>query len=98
MIKEAEKYKAEDEEHQKAAIAKNQLENYTYNMKNTVMRSGSKIGTEDKEEMMEAIEVTILWLDNNKLAKANEFEAKLKDLQNICNPIIVKMYGNREEY
>merc|ERR1719248_513406 len=36
MVQDAEKYKAEDEEHKKKIEAKNAVENYAYNMKNTL--------------------------------------------------------------
>jgi heat shock protein 1/8 len=36
MVQEAEKYKAEDEGHKKKIEAKNGLENYAYNMRNTI--------------------------------------------------------------
>ena len=36
MVQEAEKYKAEDEEHKKRIEAKNGLENYAFNMRNTI--------------------------------------------------------------
>ena len=36
MVQEAEKYKSEDEEHKKRVEAKNGLENYAYNMRNTI--------------------------------------------------------------
>lgn len=36
MVQEAEKYKVEDEEHKKRIDAKNSLENYAFNMRNTV--------------------------------------------------------------
>lgn len=36
MVQEAEKYKAEDEEHKKRIDAKNGLENYAFNMRNTI--------------------------------------------------------------
>jgi heat shock 70kDa protein 1/2/6/8 len=36
MVHEAEKYKAEDEEHKKKIDAKNNLENYAYNLRNTM--------------------------------------------------------------
>merc|ERR1712100_648250 len=39
LVQEAEKYKAEDEAHKKKVDAKNALENYAYNMKNTISRS-----------------------------------------------------------
>ncbi|RXI04407.1 hypothetical protein DVH24_038681 [Malus domestica] len=36
MVQEAEKYKAEDADHKKKVEAKNALENYAYNMRNTI--------------------------------------------------------------
>lgn len=36
MVQEAEKYKAEDEEARKRIDAKNALENYAFNMRNTI--------------------------------------------------------------
>merc|ERR1719376_1582748 len=36
MVQEAEKYKSEDEEHKKKVESKNALENYAYNMRNTI--------------------------------------------------------------
>lgn len=36
MVQEAEKYKVEDEEHKKRIEAKNSLENYAFNMRNTI--------------------------------------------------------------
>jgi hypothetical protein len=36
MVTDAEKYKAEDEEHTKKIESKNALENYAYSMRNTI--------------------------------------------------------------
>ena len=36
MVQEAEKYKSEDEAHKEKIEAKNSLENYAFNMRNTV--------------------------------------------------------------
>ncbi|VAH19910.1 unnamed protein product [Triticum turgidum subsp. durum] len=94
MVQEAERYKAEDEEHKKKVDAKNALENYAYNMRNTVKddKIASKLGADDKKKVEDAIEGTISWLDANQLAEADEFEDKMKELEGICNPIIAKMY------
>ena len=94
MVQEAEKYKAEDEEHKKKIEAKNGLENYAYNMKNTMNDDnvGGKIDADDKAKIMAAVEETITWLDGNQTAEIDEFEDKLKELEGICNPIISKMY------
>merc|ERR1712138_358490 len=95
MVQEAEKYKAEDEAHKKKVDAKNALENYAYNMKNTISdeKVAGKIEADDKKKIEDAIEETISWLDNNQLAELDEFEDKMKELEGLCNPIIQKMYA-----
>ncbi|KHG09207.1 Heat shock 70 kDa 1 -like protein [Gossypium arboreum] len=87
-------YKSEDEEHKKKVDAKNALENYAYNMRNTVKdeKIGAKLAAADKKKIEDAIDEAIQWLDNNQLAEADEFEDKMKELESICNPIIAKMY------
>ncbi|KAE8688881.1 Heat shock cognate 70 kDa protein [Hibiscus syriacus] len=94
MVQEAEKYKSEDEEHKRKVEAKNALENYAYNMRNTVRdeKIGAKLNPADKKSIEDAVEKAINWLDSNQLAEADEFEDKMKELENLCNPIIAKMY------
>ncbi|CAN6565594.1 unnamed protein product [Malus baccata var. baccata] len=94
MVQEAEKYKSEDEEHKKKVEAKNALENYAYNMRNTIKddKIASKLDAADKKKIEDAIDQAIQWLDGNQLAEADEFEDKMKELESICNPIIAKMY------
>ncbi|EAY89450.1 hypothetical protein OsI_10982 [Oryza sativa Indica Group] len=94
MVQEAEKYKAEDEEHKKKVDAKNSLENYAYNMRNTIKddKIASKLPEADKKKIEDAIDGAISWLDSNQLAEAEEFEDKMKELEGVCNPIIAKMY------
>lgn len=94
MVKDAERYKAEDEEVKKKVEAKNGLENYAYNMRNTVRdeKFASKLDPSDKEKIEKSVEETIEWLEGNQLAEVDELEDKLKELEGICNPIISKMY------
>ncbi|KAI3989303.1 hypothetical protein MKX01_004852 [Papaver californicum] len=94
MVRDAERYKAEDEQVKKKVEAKNSLENYAYNMRNTVKdeKFAGKLESSDKQKIEEAVEETIKWVDGNQLAEVEEFEDKLKDLEGICNPIISKMY------
>ncbi|XVF05523.1 hypothetical protein REPUB_Repub05bG0179500 [Reevesia pubescens] len=65
-----------------------------YNMRNTVRdeKIGAKLNPGDKQSIEDAVEQTINWLDSNQLAESDEFEDKMKELESICNPIIVKMY------
>lgn len=99
MVQDAEKYKAEDEEVKKKIEAKNGLENYAYNMRNTVRdeKFAGKLDPADKEKIEKAVNSTIEWLDSNQLGEADEFEDKQKELENLCNPIISKMYQDGAE-
>jgi heat shock protein 1/8 len=94
MVQDAEKYKAEDEEVKKKVDAKNGLENYAYNMKNTIRdeKIAGQLNPSDKQAIEQAVESTIQWLDQNQLAEVEEFEHKQKELEGICNPIIARMY------
>jgi len=94
LIHEAEKYKAEDEANKKRVDAKNALENYAYDMRNTMRedRISSKITFSTKRRIEDAIEKTIQWLDYNQLAGTDELEYKKKELEESCKPIMVSMH------
>merc|ERR1712070_198040 len=95
MVQEAEKYKSEDEEHKKKIEAKNAVENYAYNMRNTLNdeKVAGNLDAADKEKITKEIDTAIEWLDANQLAEVDEFQDKLKELEGICNPIMQKMYA-----
>lgn len=94
MVKDAEKYKAEDEEVKKKVEAKNELENYAYNMRNTIKdeKIASKLDPADKQRIEKAVEEALEWLEKNQLAEVDELKDKLEELESICSPIISKMY------
>eukprot|EP00897_Mesotaenium_endlicherianum_P005464 jgi/Mesen1/4946/ME000247S04229 len=94
MVQDAEEYKADDEAARKKVEAKNSLENYTYNMRNTMRdeKVSSKLDAADKATIEREVQSVLDWLDNNQLAEVEEFEDKQKELENIANPIISKMY------
>ncbi|XP_010929169.1 heat shock 70 kDa protein [Elaeis guineensis] len=94
MVRDAESYKAEDEEVKKKVEAKNALENYAYNMRNTVRddKIKAKLSEGDRQKIETAVEETITWLEGNQLAEVDELEHKLKELEEVCNPIIARMY------
>ncbi len=94
MVQDAEKYKSEDEDHKKKIESKNGLENYAYNMRNTIKddKIASNLDPADKKKIDDAVEAAIQWLDQNQLAESDEFDDKMKELESICNPIIARMY------
>ena len=94
MVKDAEKYKAEDDKQRERIQAKNSLESYAYNMKSTVEddKVKEKISDEDKTTITEKCKEVISWLEQNDSAEKDEFDAKQKELEKVCNPIITKLY------
>jgi heat shock protein 1/8 len=94
MVQDAEKYKSEDEEVKKKVEAKNGLENYTYNLRNTITddKIAGQLSSEDKQKIEKTVNETIAWLDSNQLAEVDEFVHKQKEMESICNPIISRMY------
>nr|BBO36589.1 heat shock 70 kDa protein [Gallus gallus] len=94
MVQEAEKYKAEDEANRDRVGAKNSLESYTYNMKQTVEdeKLKGKISDQDKQKVLDKCQEVISSLDRNQMAEKEEYEHKQKELEKLCNPIVTKLY------
>jgi len=95
MVADAEKYKAEDEKHSERVAAKNHFETYAYNMRNTVNdpKFKDKISSSDKDSIESALKDAIKWLESNDNAGKDEYEAKQKELEAVCNPIVSKLYS-----
>ncbi|RHY18795.1 hypothetical protein DYB32_010329 [Aphanomyces invadans] len=95
MVQEAEKYKSEDEANKLRIEAKNGLENYAYNLRNTLNdeKLQGKLDESDKKAIDDKVTETINWLDANQSAEKEEFEAKQKELEGVANPIMQKLYA-----
>jgi heat shock protein 1/8 len=94
MVRDAEKYKAEDEKNKEKIEAKNGLENYAYSLRNTLKdeKIAGKMDSGDKEKLEKAIDEAVKWLDHNQTAEKDEFEHKQKELESIAMPIMTKLY------
>uniref|UniRef100_A0A672JYW2 Heat shock cognate 71 kDa protein n=1 Tax=Sinocyclocheilus grahami TaxID=75366 RepID=A0A672JYW2_SINGR len=94
MVQDAEKYKAEDEVQREKTAAKNALESYAFNMKNSVEdeKLNGKISEEEKKKVIDKCKEVITWLENNQLAEKKEYEHHQKELESVCNPIITQLY------
>merc|ERR1712167_480752 len=95
MIADSEKYAEEDKAIKEKIDAKNQFENYIYQMKNSIEdkdKLAEKLSDEDKSTIKDALTDAQDWLNANSDAEKDDFEEKLKDLQSTCDPIIKKVY------
>ena len=94
MIHEAEKHKEEDEKYKKRAEAKSYLENYAYQLKNTLSdeKLKDKFSEEDRKTLETMTEDTIQWINSNPNASIEDYETKKKELESKSTPIMQKMY------
>ena len=94
MVQEAEKFKSEDEKIKKRVEAKNGLESYCFQMKNTLQdeKLRDKFTADDKKLIEELSANGLQFVTNASEASAEEFEAKQKEIEAKYNPIMMRIY------
>ncbi|KAF9791203.1 heat shock cognate 70 [Thelephora terrestris] len=96
MVSEAEKYKSEDEAATARIAAKNGLESYAYNLRNSINdeKLSGKFDAADKKKLEDSVNEAIQWLDASQEASKEEYEERQKELEAIANPIMQKLYAS----
>merc|ERR1711998_198379 len=94
MVREAEQYAEEDKVAKERIDAKNGLESYCYQMKNTISeyKFKSAVSEDEASQVQAKVDEVMAWLDTAEHAEKDEFESMQKDLEAVYNPIITKMY------
>jgi heat shock protein 5 len=95
MINDAEKFADEDAQLKAKVEARNELESYAYSLKNQLSdkeKLGGKLADEDKEKIEEIVNEKISWLEENPEAEAEDLKAQKKEMEDIVQPIIAKLY------
>ena len=95
MINDAERFAEEDKMVREKVESKNELESYTYSLKTQVNdeeKLGAKLSEEEKQQILTAVDEAIEWLDANPDAEAEELQAKKKEVEEVVNPIISRLY------
>jgi molecular chaperone DnaK (HSP70) len=93
--KDAERFADDDKKLKERVEARNELESYAYSLKNQLgdkEKLGGKLSGEDKTKIEETVEEKIKWLEDNPNAEAEEFKAQKKEMEDIIQPIISKLY------
>jgi heat shock protein 5 len=97
MVREAEEYADDDKKVKERIDAKNGLESYLYNLKNTLNDEekgiSEKINAGDKKDLEDLIDESLDWLEDNPEAETEEYDEKRKEVENIANPIMRNVYG-----
>ena len=95
MVNDAEKFADEDKKVKERVEARNELESYTYSLKNQIgdkEKLGGKLSEDDKETINKAVEEKISWLDKNQDSDVEDFKKQKKELEDIVQPIVSKLY------
>jgi endoplasmic reticulum chaperone BiP len=97
MVREAEEFAEEDKKVKGRIDARNGLESYLYNLKNTLEDDekglADNISAQDKKELQDTIDETLDWMDENPEADMEDYQAKLKEVEQIANPIMRNLYS-----
>ena len=93
MVQEAEDFADQDEAEKAKVQARNELEAYLYNLKNSMNDSlEGKLADEDKDTLSKTVEEALVWLEDTPAADREELDSKQKEVEKIVNPIIKKAY------
>jgi len=95
MVRDADTFAEEDKKVKERVESRNELEGYAYSLKNQIgdkEKLGGKLSSEDKEKIEAALEEQIKWLEGNQDADTEDFKTHKKELEEIVQPIISKLY------
>lgn len=99
LVKQAEEYKEEDNRIRERIESKNKLENYVYSMKHSISEEAikSKLSSEDLNTLEKKLGEIQSWIDSNQNESKETYDSKIKELENICNPIMTKLYAGASD-
>lgn len=104
MVRDAEKYRAEDQGYAAKVKAKNALESITYNVKNSLAEDKirSKLSGDDVAALRQAVADSTKWIDEHggegSATTREEYEAKLKEFEKVCAPVWQRFLKAEKEH
>jgi len=98
MIRDAEKYNAEDKIAKERVEERNSLEQYAYSLKQSINEDGvkDKLSDEDKKTIEDTVNETISWVEAHSDATLEEYKEQKKQLEDVCMPLMAKLYQQSE--
>jgi len=88
LVEEAAKYEAEDKLKFEKVEAKNKLESYLYNTRNTFNDKKDSLGV-NGPAATEAVEAAITWLDGHQEEEKETYEAKQKEVEEAVHDVLL---------
>jgi molecular chaperone DnaK (HSP70) len=93
MLSEAEEFKDQDEMEKGKVQARNELEAYLYNLKNSINDTlEGKLEGDDKTTLSATVEEALVWLEDHPAAEKDDYDGKQKEVEQVVNPILKRAY------
>ena len=97
MVKEAENYSEKDKVELERIEERNKLENMCFSVRNSLEELKDKMTEDDKNTINNKCEELIKWVDDHRDETKDTYSAKVKELETLYNPIIMKAYNQGQE-
>jgi len=94
LVAESEKYAEEDKKVMERVEAKNDLESYLYNARNSLNddKVKEKLG-DDCTAALKTVEEGLAWLGDNQEAETEDLKTKKKEYEEVIRPVMMKLYA-----
>ena len=76
--------------------ARNRLEGYLFQVKQSLDEYGSRLPEQDRTKAREVVDSALKWLEGNQMAEKVEFEEQLNEVQRVCSPILAKLHQQQQ--
>ena len=99
LVKEAERFKKEDDKVRERIEARNALEQYAYQVRSTMKEEKlkDKFSEEEKRKVNEKVDEVLKWCNEHPSADKYEYEGKLKEVEDVFNPIMRNVYQQQQQ-
>ena len=76
------------------AVAKNEVKSYCYNIVETM--DCDVLLAEDRKLLLTVCTQSLEWVLKNQEGTKKEYETRLEELKNICEPLLARAYENKD--
>ena len=97
MVEEAKEMEAEDNKRAEGINARNDLENYVHSVKRSLNENESKVDSETKTKIIDLCTDLLKYSDEHTNETRDVYEAKRKELEDLWNPVAVKIYSQQAQ-
>lgn len=94
MVADAQKFAEEDKKNMERLEAKNHLESYLYQLKNSLPDISKKLSSDEVATIEQLIKTNLEWLDSHQNDDKVTYDSKKEECEKVIMPIMMKAYQN----